>query len=175
MERSLAHTSSTRSGTVPIGWRGRIATLPLLRLVLTLPLLTSAFVDIPQHVTFRRVSGLGVLTIGLATVCAAAVLMPRAYPARLLVRVLPYLAFLAWIATSLILKSTSFWGVQNGLLYVLFGSLVATSGVFAARHPAEAQQLISRGMLWIDIVSEDGGTVTISFGFSSRGSLNFIL
>lgn len=125
----------------------------MLHLILALPLLTAAFVDVPGRVSLGPVSGLGALTIGLATFAAGGVLVCGRYPLRLVVRVLPYLGFLAWMGLSVAWAPPDFSGIQNGILYVLFGSLLLISGVVSARHPANAEELIHRCVLWIDCVA----------------------
>lgn len=125
----------------------------VLRLLLALPLLSAAFVDIPARVQLGPISGLGVWTSVLAIFATGGLLSCGPYPKRLLLQVLPYFSLLAWAALSMIWAPPDFWGVQNGTLYALFGSLVVIAGAVSARHPFAAQLLIGRCILWIDCIS----------------------
>jgi O-antigen ligase len=98
-------------------------------------------------------SGLGAWTSALGVFSVIGILVCGHYPRRLLGRVVPYLGFLTWIGISLGWALPDFWGVQNGILYILFGSLVIISGVVAGRDPGKTHELVRRCMLWIDSIA----------------------
>ena len=124
----------------------------LLQWMLATPLLFAAFVDLPQLLRVGPVSGLGALTIIQAALACGALLACRYLPTRVLFRVLPYLALLVWAGMTSLWAPPNFGGVQNALVYLLFGLLLVTAGSLSARNPLRMHQLIDRSVRWLDWV-----------------------
>jgi len=133
--------------------------LPL-HTLLAIPLVVSAFVDLPAVVYSGRISGGGVLTIVQVVLVGVGLLACTHYPSGLLLRASPYVGFLMWAGLSVMWAPPGMHGIQNLLVYLLFGLSLLFAGTLAARRPAQVQQLIDRGIRFID-------WVTLSLIFSS--------
>lgn len=127
--------------------------MPLLYRMLAFPMVVAAFASLPRKVNFGPISGMGVLTILEVALIGVGLLTCHRYPRRLLLRTLPYLGFMAWVAASPLWAPPQFSGIQNALVYFLFGLMVLFAGTLAARNVRLIESLIDRGMLWIDCVA----------------------
>jgi O-antigen ligase len=119
------------------------------RLVLAVPLIMSGVANLPQIVKVGPVSGLAALTIVETGLMSVGLLMRPRYPRRLLLRLLPYMLFLVWAGISTLRHPPDIDGVQNALVYLLFGMSVIFAGSMAARHPIRMQALIDEGLRWV--------------------------
>jgi O-antigen ligase len=127
--------------------------VPLLYRVLAIPLLIAGFSGLPRLINVGPMSAMGALTIVQVLLVGAAVLGCGAYPVRLLQRLLPYFAFLAWIGVTLIWARPDTAGFQNGLIYLLFVLLMLLTGTLAARDPELVLTVINRAVTWISIIA----------------------
>jgi O-antigen ligase/polysaccharide polymerase Wzy-like membrane protein len=118
-----------------------------------IPLFLSAFVALPRRLSVGPLSALGALTIVEVSLLALGVAACARYPKRLLVRALPYGCFLSWAAVSPFWAPPIFQGMQNGVVYLLFGCALLLSGTLTARNPSLMEDLIGRGVRWIDWIA----------------------
>jgi O-antigen ligase len=138
--RALAFRCERETGRVPLTW------------FVLLLLIVPAFIDLPSVVSFGRISAMGLLTIVQAAITAAAVIACHSYPRFLLARLLPYGMFLAWAGLSAVWAPPTFGGVQNGIVYALFGLAILLAGTIAASDPVAMASVIDRGVGWMDAV-----------------------
>ena len=127
--------------------------LPLVYGLLAFPMFVAAFGSLPRKIDLGPVTGMGALTILEVGVGAAGLLACRQYPKWLLLRTLPYLSFLVWAGLSALWARPGTEGVQNALVYALFGLMVLFSGTLAARDPARIERLVDRGLAWVSSVA----------------------
>jgi hypothetical protein len=113
----------------------------------------AAFGSLPRKVDLGPMTAMGALTIVEVGAAVAGLLVCGRYPKWLLLRTLPYLCLLTWAGVSTIWGVPSRDGVQNGLVYLLFGTVVLLSGTMAARDPERVDRLINRGLTWISSVA----------------------
>jgi O-antigen ligase len=143
-------TWSRASRAVPVELRPRLS---LLYLMLVFPMFVAAFGSLPRLVNVGTVSGMGILTVVEVAVAGAGLMACRQYPKWLLLRASPYLCFMAWVALSTLWAPPEVEGIQNGLVYCLFGVMVLFSGTLAARNAPQVGLLIDRGVHWISSVA----------------------
>lgn len=113
----------------------------------------AAFGSLPRKFDFGPISAMGVLTIVEVGVAGAGLLACRRYPKRLLHRTLPYICLMAWAGLSTIWAPPLTGGIQNGLVYLLFGLMVLFGGTLAARNGPRLEELIDLGIRWISSVA----------------------
>jgi O-antigen ligase len=118
--------------------------------MIVLLLMVTAFVDVPSTVSFGRVSGMGLLTLVQVAIAIVAVAACRTYPRRLVSVLLPYGGFLLWAGIGVLWAPSTIAGLQNLVVYVLFGLIVLLCGALAARTPSLTDQAIERGIRLID-------------------------
>jgi len=123
--------------------------LPLTGCVWVL-LVVPAFIDVPARVGIGRISGMGLLSIVQVAFLGTVLIACRRYPARVVHRLVPYCAFLGWAAFSVVVSPPTFQGVQNGVVYLLFGLAILFSGTTAASDPRAMESALERGVRWID-------------------------
>jgi O-antigen ligase len=117
-------------------------------------LLIPAFVDIPQRVSsVGGASGMGALTVVQLLLTVAGLVAVGAYPQRLLAQMVPYALFLGWVFASVSWGPPQMAGMQNAVVYALFGVAVLLGGTIAAREPARIDGVIGRGIGWIDVIT----------------------
>jgi O-antigen ligase len=112
----------------------------------------AAFGSLPRRIDFGLLSGMGALTIVEVGMAGVGLLACHRYPKSLLLRTLPCLCFIAWIGLSVIWAPPRMGGMQNALVYILFGAMVLFGGTLTARNDWQIERLIDRGMLWISSV-----------------------
>ena len=106
------------------------------------PLFLAAFVALPRRLDLGPISGLGALTIAEVLLLATGLLVCAYYPRRLLLRALPYGCFVVWASISLFWASPSIPGIQNGLIYLLFGLALLLSGTLTMRNASLMEDLL---------------------------------
>jgi O-antigen ligase len=127
--------------------------VPLLYRVLAIPLFIASFSGLPRLINVGPISAMGALSILQVLLISAAVVVCGRYPVRLLQRMLPYFAFLAWIGLTFLWARPDTAGFQNGLIYLLFGLLMLLSGTLAARDPVLVLSVIDRAVTWISLIA----------------------
>jgi O-antigen ligase len=127
--------------------------LLLLHRVALLPFAVGAFVSLPQVLRVGPVTGLGMLTVLMLGVSGIALLACRAYPKRLLWRALPYVGFLLWAVLSGLWARPDREGIQNLIVYLLFGVMMLLGGTLAARDDARMYEVIRRGARVVDWIA----------------------
>jgi O-antigen ligase len=142
---------SLRPSDDPIWVAYVIDRIPLTWFVFLL-LVVPAFIDLPASVHVGRISGMGLLTIAQAAVTALAVIACGSYPKLLVYLLAPYAMFLAWAGCSFLWAPPTFGGVQNAIVYVLFGLAILLAGTIAARNPGAMESTIDRAVGWMDLV-----------------------
>lgn len=126
---------------------------PLLAAAALLPLLTAGFVNLAARWRVGPLSGMGLATAVQAGVLLAALAAAARYPRRLLVRMLPFAAFLLWAALRSLLTPPTFEGAQNGLVYLLFGAGALLAGTLAARDPERMTGRLGGALVWLQGVA----------------------
>ncbi|MEJ7810636.1 MAG: O-antigen ligase family protein [Gemmatimonadaceae bacterium] len=126
--------------------------LGLLHAAITLALAVAALVDVPRAVRAGPMTGLGAATVAQIAIAGLALLAAGAWPKRLLASLAPFAALLAWAGVSAWWAPPRPDGVQNALAYLLFGVLAAAAGTASARSSGRTEQIIGRGMRWVDVV-----------------------
>jgi len=127
--------------------------IPLLYWLVGVPMLVSAFVGLPRRVTLGPISGVGALTLVQVVILGMGVAGSRAYPKRLILRLVPYAGFLLWAAASMLWAPPSLEGAQNMVVYALFALALLLAGTLARRNTATMERLIQRSARWIDWVT----------------------
>ena len=133
-------------------WRPGGKLLNLHRL-LGLLLIISAFVGLPRRVNLGPISGMGSLTIAEVVLLGAGIFVCGGYPKPLLVRILPYWGFLFWAAASALWAVPDFGGIQNGVVYLMFGLALLLAGTLARRNASLMEYLIGRIVPWMDWIA----------------------
>src|SRR5689334_4585002 len=121
--------------------------------VIALLLAVTALCDVPSLVSLGRVSGMGALTLVQVAITLLAVAACRTYPRRLVYVLVPYGAFLLWAWVGVLWAPNTIAGLQNLVVYGLFGLVVLLCGALAARMPSLADRAIARGISWIDAIA----------------------
>jgi O-antigen ligase len=139
----------------------RIERSDWITVLLVLPFAVSGLVDLPRIIQSGTITALGALSIvqlGIAVVGLAAI---GAYPRALLARFAPYGLFVTWMVGHSMLMAADQGGIQNGVVYLLFGAQLLLAGTVAARQPGTMIGILRRGFLVLDTVTL--GLVLISF------------
>jgi O-Antigen ligase len=121
--------------------------------LLAFPMFVAAWGSLPRRIDLGSMTGMGALTIVEVGAVVAGLLMCGRYPKWLLLRTLPYLCLLVWAGVSTLWGMPGKDGVQNALVYTLFGGMVLFSGTMAARDPGRVDRLIDRGLTWISWIA----------------------
>jgi O-antigen ligase len=116
-------------------------------------MLLAAFVGLPRRLTLGPISGVGALTLVQVVLLAIGIVGSRAYPQRLVLRLIPYGCFLLWAAASMVWAPPSLEGAQNMVVYTLFAFALLLAGTLARRDAATMERLIQRSAGWIDWVT----------------------
>jgi O-antigen ligase len=127
--------------------------LPALHWLVGIPLFISAFVALPKLLDLGPISGMGALTVAQVILLGLGILVSSSYPKRLLLRAVPYGCFIVWAAISPLWAAPSFQGVQNAIVYLLFGFALILAGTLAARNPSLMENLIGRAAGWVDCIA----------------------
>lgn len=122
-------------------------------MVLATPLAIAGLVDVPRALSVGGVTLLGALAIGQLFVVAAAILVWGWYPRRLVPLLLPYGLFAAWVVVSAATAGGGVGGMQNAVVYLLFGGCVTLASISAATSPERTLAWIERGMRLLDIAA----------------------
>jgi O-antigen ligase len=122
-------------------------------LALTFPLFAAAFGNLPQKVDFGIMSGMGVLTILEVGLALGGLLACRGYPRSLVEQWAPYAVFLSWSGLTTLWAPPGVEGVQNALVFALFGLMLLLGGTLAVRDPGRLLRTVDGGLLWISVVS----------------------
>jgi O-antigen ligase len=117
--------------------------------VLTVPFALAALVTLPRRLTLGPVSALAALTIAQLCLLIAAVIVLGRVPKRLIVSCLPYAGFLLVALLSIGWAPPEMEGIQNGLVYSLFGTGVLLGGALSVYEPQRTSAVVARGMTWI--------------------------
>jgi O-antigen ligase len=124
--------------------------------VLVLVLVAAGLGDVPRLVPFGPVTLGAVYSVLLALIISGGLLLCRSYPRRLLLRLVPWLVFLLWIALQSVWSPPSSYGIQhiqvyiqNILVYSLFGLCLLIGGLLAARNPERTVHLIDWAVRWM--------------------------
>ena len=120
--------------------------------ILALPMLVASLGSLPRMVNFGPLTAMGLLTIVQAGLTGIGLVGYGRYPRWLLGRVALYGGFLIWAVLTVIWEPPHTGGIQNLLVYVLFGLILLYSGTLAARDPERVERVIDRGMFWISAV-----------------------
>jgi O-antigen ligase len=136
----------------------------LLYWLLALPMFIAAFSSLPRKLDFGPITAMGALTVLEVGLIAAGILACRRYSKWLLLRLLPYLCFMVWVGVSTVWAPPTAGGIQNGLLYLLYGLMIIFSGTLSARNAPYLEQLIDRGILWISSVALGFVAVEMALG-----------
>jgi O-antigen ligase len=126
---------------------------PALCWLTAVPLILGAFVDLGRSVSLGPLSVMGTLTIVQVLLLAVGLIACRSFPKRLLAVVFPYLALLFWAFASTVWVPPYVNGVQNLMVYTLFGFAVLLAGTVSASVPADMIRTITRGMHCVDAVA----------------------
>ncbi|MPZ19214.1 MAG: hypothetical protein GEV06_15070 [Luteitalea sp.] len=121
---------------------------------MALLLFIAALVDMPQHlVDVGGVSSMGMLTVAQLALAVGGLIAVGAYPKPLVHRMIPYGLFMGWVGLSVFWAPPQTAGVQNGVVYALFGVALLLSGTLAASEPRRMYEVIRRGVGWIDRIT----------------------
>ncbi|MGH9161023.1 MAG: hypothetical protein ACRD2X_13700, partial [Vicinamibacteraceae bacterium] len=119
--------------------------------IVALLLFIAAFADMPQHVvSISGVSSMGMLTVAQLGLAAGGLLLIGVYPKALVHRMVPYAFFMGWVVLSLFWAPPQTAGMQNAVVYALFGVTLLLSGSLSAAAPEQTYEILGRGMRWID-------------------------
>jgi O-antigen ligase len=122
--------------------------------IASLLLFIAAFVDMPAQLgRVGSASVMGALSVVQLFVALCGLIAIGAYPRRLLQQMLPYALFLVWMAASMAWAPPQMAGMQNAVVYSLFGATVLLGGTLAAHDPDRIDRLIGRGIGWIDVIT----------------------
>jgi O-antigen ligase len=144
--------AAARPGAPPVA-EPRPAGPLLFHRIALLPFAVGAFVSLPQVVRLGPITGLGLLTTAMLGVSGLALLACRVYPKRLLWRALPYVTFLAWACLSSLWDRPDREGLQNLIVYLLFGVCMVLGGTLASRDAPRMSEVIRRGIQLIDWIA----------------------
>lgn len=103
----------------------------------------------PRRFDLGPVTALAALTILQLCLLTGAVIALGRVPTRLVVSCLPYFGFLALALVGFAWAPPGMEGIQNGLIYALFGLGVLLGGSLAAYEPERTRAIVARGAAWI--------------------------
>lgn len=127
---------------------------PWLFHLLVVPFALAALVTLPRRFTFGPVTALAALTIVQLCLLVGGLLVLGRVPKRLIVSSLPYAGFLLTALFSVAWAPPAMEGIQNGLVYALFGLGVLLGGALSAYEPQRTRVAVARGMtaiFWITL------------------------
>jgi O-antigen ligase len=117
--------------------------------LLAVPFALAALVTLPRRLSLGPVTALAALTIAQLCLLVAAVIVLGRVPRRLIVSWLPYAGFLLVTLLSIAWAPPEMEGIQNGLVYSLFGVSVLLGGALSVYEPQRTRAVVARGMAWI--------------------------
>jgi O-antigen ligase len=117
--------------------------------LLAVPFALAALVTLPRRLSLGPVSALAALTIAQLCLLGAAVIVLGRVPKRLLVSCVSYGGFLLVALISIAWAPPAMEGIQNGLVYALFGVGVLLGGALSVYEPQRTSAVVARGMTWI--------------------------
>lgn len=120
--------------------------------VLVAPMLVAATVDMLRVVQLGPITGLGFVTMLEIALVALTLPMVRAYPRVLVRRLAPWGALLGWALISTAWHVPAIDGAQNGLVYLLFGLLLLTAGIWATRRRETAERVIDGAVVAMTVI-----------------------
>jgi O-antigen ligase len=98
-------------------------------------------------------SAMGALSVVQLFLGIGGLLAIGAWPLPLLRQLLPYALFLCWMVASMAWGPPQMAGLQNAVVYGLFGVTVMLGGTLAAHEPERIDGLVGRGIGWIDVIT----------------------
>jgi O-antigen ligase len=114
-------------------------------------LFITAFVDLPARLgSVGGASAMGALSVVQLFLALGGLVAIGAWPSLLVRQMLPYALFLVWMVASIAWRPPQMAGLQNAVVYGLFGVTVMLGGTLAAHEPDRIDGLIGRGIRWID-------------------------
>jgi len=125
----------------------RAASWPFL--VLSVPFALAAVATLPRRLSLGPVTALAALTIIQLCLVTGAVLALGRVPKRLIVSFLPYGGFLLVALCSVAWAPPDIEGIQNALVYLLFGVCTLLGGALSVYEPERTRAVVARGMRWI--------------------------
>jgi len=117
--------------------------------LLVVPFALAALVTLPRRFTLGPVTALAALTVAQLCLLIAGLIVLGRVPKRLIVSGLPYAGFLLVALFSVAWAPPGMEGIQNGLVYALFGVGVLLGGALSVYEPQRASAVVARGMTWI--------------------------
>lgn len=117
--------------------------------ILALPFALAALVTMPRRVSLGPVTALAALTVLQLCLLTGALLVLGRIPRRVIVAFLPYGGFLLVALVSVAWAPPEMEGIQNFLVYCLFGAGVLLGGSLAVYEPHRTRDVVARGMTWI--------------------------
>ncbi len=124
--------------------------LPFMLLV---PFVMSGMVDLPRALHIGPISVLGALSIVQVSLAAAVLLAAGIYSRRLLLMLLPYGGFLAWMGVRSIADVPDQNGFQNAFVYALFFVQALLAGTIVHCRPRTGMAMISIGFALLDVMA----------------------
>jgi O-antigen ligase len=120
---------------------------PVLERVLLLVIIGAGLGDIPRLVRLGPVTFGAVYSVLLVLIIAGGLVLCRAFPRHLLLRLSPWLAFLLWLTIRSIWTPPNFYyGVQHVLVFLVFGLCLLMAGLLASRNSDWTVHLIDSAM-----------------------------
>ena len=147
-----ADRSQARADSAP-GRSPRHRRWSLLEGLIVAVMLGSALGDLPRELRLGPLTLVGMFTIFTALALAGSLLLQRSYPTRMLLRLLPCIAFLVWVGARSVWAPPDFYGIQNTLVFVTFTLCAVSAGLVAARHPERTIQVIGTGVRWTSVIA----------------------
>ena len=117
--------------------------------LLAVPFALAALVTLPRRFSLGPVTALAALTIVQLCLLIAGLLVLGRIPKRLIASYLPYAGFLLVALFSVAWAPPEMEGIQNGLVYALFGVGVLLGGALSVYEPQRTRAVVARGMTWI--------------------------
>ena len=141
--RSALSTSAlSTSGTRHVEW------------IVVFLLFITAFVDLPPRLgRVGSASVGGALSVVQLMLAIGGLFAMGAWPLRLVRQMIPYALFLVWMVASITWGPPQMAGLQNAVVYGLFGVTVMLGGTLAAHAPDRIDGLFARGIRWIDVIT----------------------
>jgi O-antigen ligase len=117
--------------------------------LLVVPFALAALVTLPRRFSLGPVTALAALTIAQLCLLVGGLIVLGRVPRRLIVSYMPYAGFLLVALFSIAWAPPETEGIQNGLVYALFGVSVLLAGALSVYEPQRTRAAVARGMTWI--------------------------
>jgi O-antigen ligase len=122
---------------------------PWLFHLLVVPFALAALVTLPRRFSLGPVTALAALTIVQLCLLVGGLMVLGRIPKPLIMSSLPYAGFLLTALFSAAWAPPEMEGIQNGLVYALFGIGVLLGGALSTYEPQRTRAVVARGMTWI--------------------------